>query len=171
MATSFWARNCRNIFIRACGAEVLIPVLRRDTAAILPPSTAVWTDGSGQAVMSRRTEGRGQVYTLHTRLNPAWSGLPDSPELPALLLELLQPSAPTLDLARNDQRVIAPSQVQAAIQRSSDSSENAPRKAVRPAPDTFTDLRAWAVLAAALLFGLERLLARRRPISSPVSPA
>ena len=152
------------------GAETLIPVLRRDTAAILPPSTAIWADGAGQAILSRRAEGRGQVYMLHTRLNPAWSGLPDSPELPALLLALLQPVTPTLYFARNDQRVVAPSQVQAAIQRSSGPSEKAPQN-VRPAPDTFTDLRAWAVLVAALLFGLERLLARRRVASSTVSPA
>ncbi|WP_133271330.1 BatA domain-containing protein [Hymenobacter radiodurans] len=153
------------------GAETLIPILRRDTAAILPPAAAIWTDGSGQPVLSGRAEGRGQVYTLHTRLNPTWSGLPDSPELPALLLGLLQPPIPTPALARNDQRVVAPSQVQAAIQRSSNSAKKVPQKAVRPAPDTFTDLRAWAVLFAALLFGLERLLARQRPISSPLSPA
>ncbi len=153
------------------GAETLIPVSRRDTAATLPSGTAVWADGSGQAVLSRRAEGRGQVYTLHTRLNPAWSGLPDSPELPALLLELLRAPIATLDLAPNDQRTISPSQVQAAIQPGPASSKNAPQKAAQPAPDTFTDLRAWAVLVAALLFGLERLLARRRSTFPPVSPA
>ena len=152
------------------GAEALIPILRRDTTVILLPSTVVWTDGSGQALLSRQSAGRGQIYKLHTRVHPTWSGLPDSPELPALLLTLLEPTAPTADLTRNDYRTVAPAQVQAAIQRSQTASKNAPQKAIRPAADTFTDLRPWAVLLAGLLFGLERLLAQRRSSLSPVSP-
>ena len=155
----------------ATGADALIPILRRDTTAILPPSTVVWADGAGRAVLSRRTEGRGQIHRLHTRLNPSWSGLADSPELPALLLDLLVPATPTAVVERHDYRAVAPAQVQAAIQPKPVAAENAPQKAAKPAADTFTDLRPWAVLLAGLLFGLERLLAQRRPVSSPVSPA
>lgn len=153
------------------GADALIPILRRDTAAILPPSTVVWADGAGRAVLSRRAEGRGPLYRLHTRLNPTWSGLADSPELPALLLELLEPATPALAMARHDYRTVAPAQVQAAIQPQPAAAKNAPRKAAKSAADTFTDLRPWAVLLAGLLFGLERLLAQRRPVSSPVPSA
>jgi hypothetical protein len=74
-------------------------------------------------------------------------------------------------MARHDYRTVAPAQVQAAIQRKPAATQNAPQKASKPAADTFTDLRPWAVLLAGLLFGLERLLAQRRPVSSPVSPA
>jgi hypothetical protein len=153
------------------GADALIPILRRDTAAILPPSTVTWADGAGQAVLSRRVEGLGQIYRMHTRLNPTWSGLADSPELPTLLLELLEPATPALAMSRKDYRAVALTQVQAAIQPKSPTDQNAPRKAAKPAADTFTDLRPWAVLLAGLLFGLERLLAQRRPVSTPVSPA
>ncbi|SMB94000.1 conserved hypothetical protein [Hymenobacter roseosalivarius DSM 11622] len=153
------------------GAEALIPLLRRAKATTLPPSATVWADGTGQAVLSRRAEGRGQVYKLHTRLNPAWSGLPDSPELPALLLDLVQPATPSLSLARNDYRIAAPAQIQAAIQPRLAAAQNAPQPAAKPAADTFTNLRPWAVLLAGLLFAVERLLAQRRPISSSVSTA
>ncbi|MGY2130961.1 BatA domain-containing protein [Hymenobacter sp. HD11105] len=153
------------------GTDALIPILRRDTAAILPPSTVTWADGAGQAVLSRRVEGLGQIYRMHTRLNPTWSGLADSPELPTLLLELLEPATPALAMSRKDYRAVALTQVQAAIQPKSPTDQNAPQKAAKPAADTFTDLRPWAVLMAGLLFGLERLLAQRRPIPTPVSPA
>jgi hypothetical protein len=74
-------------------------------------------------------------------------------------------------MVRYDYRAVTPAQVQAAIQLKSAADQNAPRKAAKPAADTFTDLRPWAVLLAGLLFGLERLLAQRRPVSPYVSPA
>ena len=121
-------------------------------------------------------ENAGAIYQLHTRLNPAWSELGDDPTLPARLLALLQPaladdlpSAGTaLDqaLATHDQRALDPTQLF--------SGNAAPTKTSPPAPPAFrvTDLRPWLVLAAGLLFLLERLLARRREVrilSSPLS--
>ena len=146
-----------------------VTIFRRDTASSSTASQPVWADSRGRAVLSRQAEPTGTVYRLHTRLNPAWSTLADDPQLPAHLLRLLQPgptdqtptTATALDeqLARYDQRVLDPAQLFAKHATAM------PRPAPRPrvvAAFRITDLRPWLVLAAGLLFLLERLLARRR---------
>ncbi|MBF9237312.1 BatA domain-containing protein [Hymenobacter sp. BT683] len=149
--------------------EVPATVFRRSAAPNVSTdsSFSLWTDGLGRAVLSRLAQGRGAHYYLATHLNPAWSDLADNPSLPARLLALLQPeitdeNAParlTLDeaLASHDQRALDPAQL----------------KLVGPVPTANavapttsgsrqTDLRPWLVLAALLLFAIERLLAHRR---------
>ncbi|GAA4046764.1 hypothetical protein GCM10022409_36030 [Hymenobacter glaciei] len=138
----------------------------------------LWTDARGRPVLSFQPIGHGAVYHLSTRLNPAWSELADNPELPAQLLTLLQPELgnsfspatspldqPLLDaqLAVHDQRALDPSQLI--------STSTLQPHLTTSSPDfRTTDLRPWLVLAAGLLFLLERLLARRREAQN-LSPA
>jgi len=149
-----------------------VSVLRR--ASVAPTKTAqpLWTDGRGRAILTRQAQGQGAVYQLYTRLNPTWSELGDDSALPARLLALLQPTPadahpfPTtvLDraLATHDQRAIDPTQlVGGSIMQQKARPTRRP-----PVPPSFraTDLRPWLVLAAGLLFLLERLLARWREV-------
>ncbi|MEJ7662794.1 MAG: hypothetical protein WKG07_38630 [Hymenobacter sp.] len=101
---------------------------------------------------------------MTTRLNPPWSALADSPELPALLLDLLAP-APRLgtdaNLTAHDQRRLDPAQLPARP------APGASPTAAPPVAYRFLDLRPWLVLLAAVLFGLERWLARRRAAPTP----
>ena len=129
-------------------------VSRLDTAA-QPGAVPVWSTAAGRPLLSWQPPGR---YRLHTRLDAAWSTLADSPELPALLLPLLLPPAPTT--FQPDSRQLALSQLHGPIAAVAKGPEpTAPR---RP-------LASWLVLAAGLLFGLERLLAARRNRSVPAA--
>ncbi len=135
-----------------------VRIFRRSAVAPLQTALPLWTDGRGQALLTRKASGQGAVYQLQTRLNPTWSELADAPQLPARLLNLLQPeSAFDPTLAAHDQRAIDPTQL--AVVR-----PTLPLATVPGPAATFrrTDLRPWLVLAAGLLFLLERLLARRR---------
>ena len=123
----------------------------------------LWTDGLGRPVLARQTQGQGAFYQFTTRFNTAWSELPDSPALPALLLGVLRPDLAGAELARlgaHDQRRLDPAQLPAP----------ATKVAGPPAPMAFQllDLRPWLVLAAGLLLALERWLAGRRvALTSP----
>ncbi|MCB2378651.1 BatA domain-containing protein [Hymenobacter sp. BT635] len=114
--------------------------------------TVVWQTGQGHAVLSRQALGQGVSYRFHSRLHPAWSTLADSPDLPLLWLGLLQPATdPRPD--RHDPRQLDPAQI---VSRQPGT---APVAAPLPAAPTDLDLRVWLVLAAALLWAMERLLA------------
>ena len=123
-----------------------------------------WADGRGRAVLAETPQAAGAAYQLATRLNPTWSKLGDSPELPALLLNLLAPE-PRLGvdsaLTAHDQRRLDPAQLPAQPVRVANST------AAPPVAYRFVDLRSWLVLLAAVLFGLERRLAQRRAASTP----
>ncbi|OGX89396.1 hypothetical protein BEN47_07055 [Hymenobacter lapidarius] len=134
-------------------------------------AAALWVDGQGRAVLSRLAQGQGAIYQLHTRLNPSWSDLADSPTLPARLLALLQPettdallptqlSGPDQALAAQDQRALDPAQLYASTAAPAQQATT-PQKSA-PLASRQTDLRPWFVLLAALLFVCERLLTRRR---------
>lgn len=165
-----------------------LPVLISRRGAARPPASAatsaggapagpLWFDSRGRAVLSRQGVGKGAFYYLATRLNPAWSELADSPALPAGLLALLQPeptdeaappaTAAGQSLAAPDQRALDPAQL-APGPNPVITPENpavGPSKAVlsaAPAAFQLTDLGPWLVLAAGVLFALERLLAGRR---------
>lgn len=128
---------------------------------------SLWTAGRGGAVLTRQAVGQGAFYQLATRINPAWSELPDSPALPALLLGLLRPTLAGADLARlhaHDQRRLDPAQL--PTPRLGATAATGP-----PAPTAFRllDLRPWLVVAAGLLLALERWLARRRAATTSPS--
>lgn len=151
-----------------------VTIFRRGTGASPKAARPLWADGQGRAVLTRQALGQGAIYRLNTRLNPRWSTLADDPALPAHLLALLQP-APTDDWAApavqaapmataHDHRALDPTQL--ILSRPS-ITEKSPLQSQDPAPAQafrFTDLRPWLVLAAGLLFLLERLLARQREV-------
>ena len=152
-----------------------VAVFRRSTTGPEPDGETLWADGRGHAILSRQAWGRGATYQLHTRLNPAWSELADDPQLPAHLLELLQPdhssdpAMPQTRLARleaaHDRRALDPAQLTAVPAPTTQ-----PFRGTGPAPVRFyqTDLRPWLVLLAALLLLIERLLAHRQ--AGPILP-
>ncbi|WP_190242512.1 BatA domain-containing protein [Hymenobacter lapidiphilus] len=129
-------------------------ISRLDTAA-RPGALPVWITTAGRPLLSWHPTGR---YRLHTRFDAPWSTLADSPELPVLLLPLLLP--PTPATFQPDSRQLTLSQLRGPIAAVIDGAEpTAPRRALAP----------WLVLAAGLLFALERLLAARRSRSAPVT--
>jgi hypothetical protein len=143
-----------------------VSIWRRTNQAASAKAELLWTDGQGRAVLARQAQGQGAFYQFTTRLNPAWSELPDSPALPALLLSVLRPDLAGLELARlsaHDQRRLDPAQLPAS----------ATKVAGSPAPTAFRllDLRPWVVVVAGLLLALERWLARRRDAFTSPSPA
>jgi hypothetical protein len=136
------------------------PILltRRGRASLPAGSLPRWADGRGRAVLSETQLGKGISYQLATRLSSPWSTLAASPALPALLLDLLATNPPLGTdslLTAHDQRRLDPAQLPTRPARLTS------RAAVPPAAYRFTDLRPWLVLLVALLFGLERWLARR----------
>jgi hypothetical protein len=150
--------------------ELPATIFRRAAGTAPPGSLALWTDGLGRAVLSQQPMGKGALYHLHTRLNPAWSDLADNPALPAHLLELIQPEtdaslASNQALARQDQRAIDATQLPGRTQAPG----RLPSRNTAPKVFRITDLRPWLMLVAGLLFLLERLWARRQ--SSVISPA
>lgn len=144
-----------------------VQVYRRDARPVAAGLETVWADGRGRAVLSRQAVGLGAVYQLHTRLNPAWSELADDAQLPARLLELLQPE-PTNGFNRQSTRLAAAEAVHdrralAQAQLPTTAAASARQTAAIAPPATFrqTDLRPWLVLLAGLLLLLERLLVER----------
>ncbi|PJJ48569.1 BatA domain-containing protein [Hymenobacter chitinivorans] len=129
-------------------------ITRLDTVADQSKTDILWQAANGRPVLSRRVAGPGAAYRLHTRLHPAWSRLADSPDLPFLLLDLLQPARPAAP-DPHDQRQLAPCQITGRATVAPTSFGNR-----RSAP-TDTDLRIWLVVAAAVLWGLERVVATR----------
>lgn len=140
-----------------------VSIWRRAQQPASATAEPLWTDGQGRAVLTRRAQGQGAFYQFSTRLSSAWSELPDSPALPALLLSVLRPDPAGAELARlgaHDQRRLDPAQLPAP----------GAKIAGPPAPTAFwlLDLRPWLVLAAGVLLGLERWLATRRAaLTSP----
>ncbi|MBX0292626.1 BatA domain-containing protein [Hymenobacter sp. HSC-4F20] len=133
------------------GSTAPIRLLRLDTArrAGIPR----WASATNRPLLTARTEGRGSRYYLHTRPDPQWSELADSPELPALLLPLLLPAS--LAAPGSDPRPMPLRQL----------SNPFPTQTATPAAEDkvpLRDLTPWLVAAAGLLFALERLLAARR---------
>ncbi|TPG66589.1 BatA domain-containing protein [Hymenobacter nivis] len=145
-----------------------VALFRRTKGPALAGAAPLWADGRGRPVLARQAVGQGAFYQLTTRLQPAWSELADSPALPALLLEVLR-SEPAADapaaLSVHDQRRFDPAQLSSTL---------GPQVAASILPIsafTFTDLRPWLVLLAALLFAVERWVARRAAASSSISAA
>jgi hypothetical protein len=143
-----------------------VSLWRRASQQASATAEPLWTDGLGRPVLTRQAQGQGASYYFATRLNPAWSELPDSPALPALLLSVLRPEPTGAALARlatHDQRRFDPAQLPAP----------AAKVAGPPAPMAFRllDLRQWLVLAACVLLALERWLASRRAAFTLSSPA
>ena len=138
----------------AAGAPAAAPISLWRRAAGPVPGAAVWTDSQGRSVLAREPLGAGAIYSYASRLQPAWSTLPASPALPALLLDVLLPAPASLAL--HDQRRFDPAQLPPRP------TAGLPSLTGQPVTFRLIDLRPWLVLAAGLLFALERWLAQRR---------
>ena len=147
--------------LRGLTDEATIVVSRLDTSRAPTGQAVVWQSGTGQPVLLRQALGRGAVYQLRTRLQAAWSGLPESPVLPELFLQVLrseaEPAASQPDLRQLDFRQLG------AAAATSEAAAAATTKL--PSPARNVELRTWVVLAALLLFALERALAYCRSSS------
>ena len=143
-----------------------ILVTRRSHASLPAGSYPRWADGRGRAVLAETRQEKGASYQLATRLSSPWSTLAESPALPALLLDLLATN-PLLGtdslLTAHDERRLDPAQLPTR------SAPVASGLSAVPLAYRFTDLRPWLVLLVAVLFGLERWLARRRAVPSSSS--
>ncbi|HEX8426462.1 BatA domain-containing protein [Hymenobacter sp.] len=150
-----------------------VAISRLDTTATQAAKTSVlvlWQDGTGRPVLTHQASGTGGSYQLATRLQPTWSGLPDSPALPELFLQLLratQSEAPAtaIDLRQLDARQLSAStslvsQTTSSTAAQQPSGSDAPLTARQVVASTA--LRPWLVLAALVLFAIERWLAARR---------
>ncbi|QNE41455.1 hypothetical protein F1C16_18755 [Hymenobacter sp. NBH84] len=134
--------------------QTAVAIRRLDSLTVAAAET-VWQDAAGRPLLVRQALGAGTLYDLRTRLHPSWSALGESPALPGLLLPLLQPPVAPTRLLAHDQRTLDPHQLLTTA---------APAAAAVSVADDAppaTDLRPWVVLAAVLLFGLERLLSGR----------
>ncbi|QIX61710.1 hypothetical protein HER32_11185 [Hymenobacter sp. BT18] len=122
----------------------------------------LWADGAARPLLTVEQQGHQQHYRCYTRLHASWSTLGNTPELPELLLPLLQqPSSVPL---RYDRRLLPSSQISVV-----DSTPTTVREL--PASAHYLDLRPWLAVAAAFLLGLERWLSSRQAATSQSSNA
>ncbi|MGI4886842.1 MAG: BatA domain-containing protein [Janthinobacterium lividum] len=143
-----------------------VALFRRAKGPALTGGAPLWTDGRDRPVLARQAVGQGAIYQLTTRLQPAWGELADSPILPTLLLEVLRPAPDaTSTLDAHDQRRFDPAQLLRAP------GPQAMTTTLPVTAFTFSDLRPWLVLLAALLLAVERWVARRAAASFPTSAA
>ena len=111
----------------------------------------IWTTDTGEELLTVQPKGKGHIYYFRSAFQPAWSDLGQSPQLPELLLPLLFPRqrATTYDVRALDERQLKP----------------APQAVSPTAPVAeagYMPLLPWFVLAAFILFLVERTIAGRR---------
>ncbi|AIZ62896.1 hypothetical protein PK28_02890 [Hymenobacter sp. DG25B] len=138
----------------------VVSIQRRGEAAAPDGSLALWADATGRPLLSYTPAQKGGYYQLHTRLQAGWSELGETAELPALLLPLLSPN-PTL-LPAHDYRALPA----APLQRFADTPPSA--QPVMAKSPVALDLRVWWILAAGIVWAIERLVASRQARLSAV---
>jgi hypothetical protein len=112
---------------------------------------AVWTDGFGNAILSKDDKGGSTQYHFYSRFNPNWNDLVWNDEFPKWLLTLTQPTSNSA-LAQ-DRRMLSNAQIQPDFITAT---EKAPTQL-----NTYTDLTHYIWLALALAFFAERWLATK----------
>ena len=110
----------------------------------------VWTTANGEPILYSQNYGRGKIYTFRGGFSPAWSELGQSAQLPELLLPLLlpQPNAAYDFRAIDEHQLLPVNQVKVAPASKDKTAQ--------------TPLLKWFVLAAFVLFLIERFIANRR---------
>ncbi len=114
-------------------------------------TNGLWIAANSHAILTEKLLGQGKVYTFRSGFSPAWSDLGRSAQLPELLLPILYPApnASFYDLRALDEQQLFPL---GQVSLSLTSSPESPQKSLIP----------WLVLAAFVLFLIERLFANRR---------
>jgi hypothetical protein len=116
----------------------------------------VWQDGYGQPVLTAERSRVGCVYYFSGRFDPQWNDLAWSEAFPEALLALLHEELPRPERTNTqnpDMRLVDARQLMPRL---------VSRETTRPETQSGRDLREPLLLAAVLLFGLERLLSHRR---------
>ncbi|MBC5775751.1 BatA domain-containing protein [Pontibacter sp. KCTC 32443] len=115
-----------------------------------PYQNQVWAAANGEPVLYSKAIERGRVYTFRSGFAPAWSELGQSAQLPELLLPLLlpQPLAKYDFRAMDEQQLLPAKREQVAVSGTSQTDQ--------------VLLLKWFVLAAFILFLIERSIASRR---------
>jgi hypothetical protein len=131
----------------------VVRVQRRGGSVASNRALTLWADATGQPLLTYTPVQKGGQYQLHTRFQAGWSELGETAELPALLLPLLYPK-PALHPA-HDFRTLPPS----LLQRFEDISPATQPVAKSPVA---LDLRVWWIMAAGILWAIERLVASRQ---------
>ncbi|MCJ8163920.1 BatA domain-containing protein [Pontibacter sp. E15-1] len=134
----------------ATSAEV-VEVRKFHLAPVRQAQQTVWATANGEALLTVQPVGRGQVYTFRSGFGPSWSGLGQSTLLPDLLLPLLFPQQ---DRELHDVRALGEQQLIPA-RKAAVTAQKAPVAQQEK-------LLPWVVLAAFVLFLIERFIAGRR---------
>ncbi|GAB3541503.1 hypothetical protein GCM10027443_40880 [Pontibacter brevis] len=111
----------------------------------------IWATHSGEALLTVQQSGKGLIYHFRSGFSPAWSGLGQSAQLPELLLPLL---FPTQEAGKYDVRALDEQQLKPVR-------ELAVTTVAEPEAQRVS-LLPWVVLAAFVLFLIERFIAGRR---------
>jgi hypothetical protein len=145
------------------GADALaqtVRLWRRVSAPAQSRAAVFWTDGFGQPLLTRSSQGPHWQWRFFSRFHPDWTDLPRTTALPAWLRGILLPAtdAPLLADPVHDHRLADPAQLPAATSSPQTQPVSLPLRRDTPG------LQGWCWLLAALLFGVERGLSRwRRP--------
>ena len=132
-------------------ARTAVTVHQLSVGPLSANNTAAWGTTTGEPLLTVQPIGRGNIYLFRSGFSPAWSALGQSAQLPELLLPLLLPQP---EASRYDMRALDEQQLKPAI-------SNVASLATLPQAQPQNLLR-WLVLAAALLFLIERIIAGRR---------
>ena len=144
------------------GAEALadpVRLWRRIPYPGISAGAVYWTDAFGHPLLTGSSDGTHRRWRFFSRFHPDWTDLPRTSAFPACLCAMLVPgsNAPLFADPIRDLRLADPAQLPAAA-----ASLSTPAVSL-PLPRQTPGLQGWCWLLAALLFGLERLLSRRRP--------
>ncbi|MCC9167348.1 BatA domain-containing protein [Pontibacter harenae] len=131
-------------------ADTPVPI-HQLSATTARQSNMLWATTNGEELLSVQPIGRGNVYRFRSGFSPAWSGLGQSAQLPELLFPLLfpQPNKTAYDMRALDERQLKPATHAVAT---TVSTPDAAKQHLLP----------WYVLAAFVLFLMERIIASRR---------
>lgn len=133
----------------ANGEQVAVHQLIKGTRA--DTQQAIWTTSGGEALLTVEALGKGSIYSFRSGFGPDWSDLGQSTQLPELLLPLVLPQQ---QAGRYDVRALDEQQLKPAFK---------PVAAAPVAPEArHLYMLPWLVLAAFVLFLIERFIAAKR---------